>query len=423
MSVALRRSHAALTAAVAAACIAGALPAQSATRDARLAAALDTLRSATSWTLSQQESICEIPAPPFKETARAREFQKRLQSYGLTNVRIDSEGNVIAERKGTGSGPSVVLSGHLDTVFPEETDVSVTRSGATMSGPGIGDDCRGLAVVLAVARAFERTGVRTPGTIYFVGTVGEEGPGNLRGVRHLLGKELAGRVDYFLSVDGTGFGITSRAVGSHRYRVVFTGPGGHSYGHFGIPNPIHALGRAIAGVAELQAPQSPRTTFSVGIIEGGTSVNSIAAEASFDMDLRSESSEALATIDVAFRRAVQTALAEENARWPRAAERYKLAVRIDTIGIRPAGAQPDTAHIVRVAQLAARALEIEAGAPNASSTDSNYPISVGIPALTIDGGGRGRGAHSLEESYEDGPDGYRGPQWAALIAATLAGLK
>jgi acetylornithine deacetylase/succinyl-diaminopimelate desuccinylase-like protein len=212
-------------------------------------------------------------------------------------------------------------------------------------------------------------------------------------------------------------------VGSHRYRVVFTGPGGHSYGHFGIPNPIHALGRAIAGVAELQTPASPRTTFSVGIIEGGTSVNSIAGEASFDVDLRSESAQALHVLDASFRRAVQMALAAENARWPAAAERYRLTVRIDTIGIRPAGAQPDTAYVVRVAQQAGRALQIDTGQPNASSTDSNYPISVGIPAITIDGGGRGRGSHSLEESYEDTPDAYRGPQWAGMIAAMLAGMK
>ncbi|HSJ64281.1 MAG TPA: M20/M25/M40 family metallo-hydrolase [Gemmatimonadaceae bacterium] len=422
MHAAFRRRLRAVPFAVLAACVApGSVHTQGAARDPRLAAALDTIRAGNEWTLTQQASICEIPAPPFKERARAREFQKRLEAWGLANVRIDAEGNVIGERRGTGSGPVVVLSGHLDTVFPEGTDVRVRRDGDMMRGPGIGDDCRGLAVILAVARAFERANVRTPGTIYFVGTVGEEGPGNLRGVRHLLGKELAGRVNYFISVDGTGFGITSRAVGSHRYRVVFSGPGGHSYGHFGIPNPIHALGRAIAGIAELQVPTAPRTTFSVGIIEGGTSVNSIAAEASFDVDLRSESAEALNTVDAAFRRTVQSALAAENARWPAAAERYRLTVRIDTVGIRPAGAQPDTARIVRVAQQAARALRIDAPPPNASSTDSNYPISVGIPAITIDGGGRGRGAHSLEESYEDGPDGYRGPQWAALVAAMLAG--
>jgi acetylornithine deacetylase/succinyl-diaminopimelate desuccinylase-like protein len=397
--------------------------AQQAARDARLAAALDTLRASNDWTIEQQVSICEIPAPPFKETIRAEEVRRRFGALGLTNVRIDAEGNVIGERPGTGSGPSVVLSGHLDTVFPEGTDVTVKRDGAVLRGPGIGDDCRGLAVVLAVARAFERAGVRAPGTIYFAGTVGEEGPGNLRGVKHLLGTELAGKVDYFLSVDGTGFGITSRAVGSHRYRVAFEGPGGHSYGTFGVPNPIHALGRALAGVADLQVPRSPRTTFSAGIIEGGTSVNSIARSASFDMDLRSESAEALQALDASFRRLMHEAVAAENARWPEAADRYALAVRIDTIGIRPAGGQPDTARIVRVAQQAGKALALDVSAPNASSTDSNYPISVGIPAITIDGGGRGRGAHSLDESYEDGPNGYRGPQWAALIAAMLAGLE
>ncbi len=418
-----RPCRALLTTLAISATLAATADAQSAPSDRRLGAALDTIRAANEWTLAQQVSICEIPAPPFKETVRARELQTRFESLGLTNVRIDAEGNVIGERRGTGSGPSVVLSGHLDTVFPEGTDVSVTRDGGVFSGPGIGDDCRGLAVILAVARAFERTGVRTPGTIYFVGTVGEEGAGNLRGVKHLLSKELAGKVDYFLSVDGTGFGITSRAVGSHRYRVIMQGPGGHSYGHFGIPNPIHALGRAIAGISELQVPPSPRTTFSVGVIEGGTSVNSIAATASMDVDLRSESSAALNTLDAAFRRAMQQAVADENARWPAAAERYRLTVKIDTIGIRPAGSQPDTARIVRVAQQAGRALQLDTGAPNASSTDANYAIAAGIPGMTIDGGGRGLGAHSLEESYEDGPDGYKGPQWAALIAAMLAGME
>lgn len=392
-------------------------------RDAKLRAAIDTLRASNDWTIAQQISICEVPAPPYKEAQRAQEYQRRLSALGMTSVRIDTEGNVIAERRGSGSGPTVVLSGHLDTVFPEGTEVKVRREGGVLHGPGIGDDCRGLAIVLAVARAFDRTKVTTPGTIYFVGTVGEEGAGNLRGVKHLLGKELAGKVDYFISVDGTGFGITSGAVGSHRYRVTFEGPGGHSYGHFGIPNPIHALGRALAGVGDLKVPESPRTTFSAGVIEGGTSVNSIAATASFDMDLRSESADALNTLDAAFRKVVSEAVAAENARWPEADPRYALKVKIDTIGIRPAGAQPDTATIVRVAQRAGEALGIDVGKPSASSTDANYPISVGIPAITIDGGGRGRGAHSLEESYEDGEDGYKGAQWAGLIAALLAGVK
>jgi acetylornithine deacetylase/succinyl-diaminopimelate desuccinylase-like protein len=391
--------------------------------DPQLRAALSSIKSANDWTLEQQISICEIAAPPYGEAKRGREFAKRLQALGIAKVWTDSVGNVIAERPGTGgtNASSVVLTGHLDTVFPEGTDVSVTREGNVMRGPGIGDDCRGLAVVLAVAKSFQSANVRTAGTVYFVGDVGEEGAGNLRGVKHLLGSELKGKVDYFISVDGTGFGITSRAVGSHRYRVTFKGPGGHSYGSFGIPNPIHALGRAIAGIADLQVPRSPRTTFSVGIIEGGTSVNSIAFSASMDVDLRSESAEELDRLDADFRRRVSAALSAENERWAGSRADARLTVSIDTIGIRPAGAQPDTVAIVRVAQAAQKALDLPVTRPNASSTDANFAISIGVPGITIDGGGRGRGAHSLGESYEETPDAYRGPQWAALIVRWLAG--
>jgi acetylornithine deacetylase/succinyl-diaminopimelate desuccinylase-like protein len=386
----------------------------------RVRAALDTLRAANEWTLGQQQSICEIPAPPFKEAARGAELQRRFQSLGLKNVRVDAEGNVIAERPGSGGGPTVVLSGHLDTVFPEGTNVTVTRTGTLLRGPGIGDDCRGLAVLLAVARAMSAAGVRTQGNILFVGTVGEEGPGNLRGVRHLVQKELPGRIDYFISVDGTGLGLTSRAVGSHRYRVSYEGPGGHSYGAFGMPNPIHALGRAIAKIGDIEVPREPKTTFNVGVIEGGTSVNSISASGTMDVDLRSESPEALDSLDARFRRAVAGALEEENRRWP--ASSVRLKVTIDDRGVRPASAQPDSAFIVRSALAAARVLGF-GGATDASSTDANLPMSIGIPAITIDGGGQGSGAHSLSESYDDGDRGYLGPQWAALIVTTLAGVR
>ena len=381
-------------------------------------AAVERIRADNAWTLDQQASICEIPAPPFMESARAAEFRKRLQALGLP-ARIDSEGNVIAERRGTGSGPTIMIAGHLDTVFPEGTDVKVTREGTRFSGPGIGDDCRGLAVVLAVARAMQMEKVPTTGTILFVGNVGEEGAGNLRGVRHLFTKELKGQIDYFISVDGTGLGITSAGVGSNRYHVTYEGPGGHSYGAFGLVNPIHALGRAIALISELRVPTEPRTTFNVGMIEGGTSVNSISATASMDIDMRSEQPSALAELDGRVRAAIAKALDAENARWPNS--RAKLTVRIDTIGIRPAGAQPDSAYIVRVAQGAGRELGFEAPT-GASSTDSNLPISLGIPAITIDGGGRGRGAHSLDESYDDGDKGWLGPQWAALVVSALAGV-
>lgn len=383
-------------------------------------AALDKLRADNAWTLEQQVSICEIPAPPFGEARRAEEFRRRLVALGLADARIDAEGNVIARRRGMARRPAVVLSGHLDTVFPESTDVTVTRQGTVYRGPGIGDDCRGLAVVLAVARALASAGVQTQGDILFVGTVGEEGPGNLRGVRHLFTKEMKDSIDYFISVDGTGLGLTNRAVGSHRYRVTYEGPGGHSYGAFGMPNPAHALGRAIAGIAELRVPGEPKTTFNVGIVEGGTSVNSIAAAMAMVVDLRSESQVALDSLDAAFRTALRRALDAEHARWPDS--RVRLRLRIDTTGIRPAGAQPDSARIVRAGRDAARALGFTTEL-NAGSTDANLPLSLGIPSITIDGGGQGRGAHSLDEQYDDGDRGWLGPQWVGLVTLSLAGVR
>jgi tripeptide aminopeptidase len=384
---------------------------------AEVKTALERVRADNAWTIEQQISICEIPAPPFKEAVRAAELKKRFESLGLRNVRIDGEGNVIGERAGTGQGPTVVLSAHLDTVFPESTDVRVKRQGTRLAGPGIGDDCRGLATMLAVARALENAKVRTPGTILFVGTVGEEGPGNLRGVRALFAKPPQ-KIDHFISVDGTGLGLTTRAVGSHRYRVSFEGPGGHSYGAFGMPNPIHALGRAIAKIGEIKVPERPRTTFNVGIVQGGTSVNTISPLGAMDVDLRSESPEELAKIDRAFRDAVETALREENARWPNA--RVKITVKIEDKGVRPAAAPSDSSLIARTAIAAGKSLGFTPPT-GASSTDANIPMSLGVSAITIDGGGDGQGAHATTESYDDGDRGWLGPQWALLISVMLAG--
>jgi len=386
----------------------------------KVAAALAAIRADNAWTLNQQSSICEIPAPPFKETARAAEYKRRFEALGYKDVRIDSEGNVIATRPGKGNGPSVMIAGHLDTVFPEGTNVKVTRQGTVMKGPGISDNCRGLAVILQVAKALNTAGVETEGTIYLVGNVGEEGPGDLRGVKHLFRKEFPGKIDYFISVDGAGLGVTSRAVGSHRYRVTYQGPGGHSYGAFGIPNPIHAMGRAIAKISELQVPAKPKTTFNVGVVSGGTSVNSISATGVMEIDMRSESADELNKIDARIRAAIQSALAEENGRW--SGTRGKLGVKIDTIGIRPTGVQSDDAQIVRVAVNAGKALGFSEPT-GASSTDANLPISMGIPAITIDGGGRGEGSHALGEQYDDTDKGWLGPQWAALIVATLAKVR
>lgn len=393
--------------------------------NAAIRTAMATLRSDNAWTLDQQASICEIPAPPFKEAARGAEFKRRLEALGLSNVRIDATGNVIAERAGAGSGPTVVLSAHLDTVFPEGTDVRVKRdsvgaTGRRLSAPGIGDDCRGLATVLAVVRAMRSANVRTAGMVYVVGTVGEEGPGNLRGVRALFEGELKGKIDYFISVDGTGFGATSGAVGSNRYTVSYRGPGGHSYGAFGMPNPIHAMGRAIAKISEFTVPASPRTTFSASVVSGGTSVNSIPALGAFEVDMRSESAASLAALDAKFQVAIRDALREELARWPNS--KVPLTMTIDTIGLRPAGSQPDTARIVRIAVEAGKVLGFPV-TPSTSSTDSNVPIGLGIPAITLSAGGRGLDAHSTTETYADGPNGYLGPQYVTLVVAALAGLR
>jgi tripeptide aminopeptidase len=241
-------------------------------------------------------------------------------------------------------------------------------------------------------------------------------------MRQLFTKELKGKVDYFISVDDAGLGIASRAVGSHRYRISYKGPGGHSYGAFGIPNPIHALGRAISAIADIQVPSTPKTTFNVGVIEGGTSVNSISGSASMEVDMRSEDPASLAAVDTKVQRIIRSALAAENGRWTSAAAaKARLTLTVDTIGIRPTGSQLDAAPIVQSAIASGKALGFTAST-TASSTDANLPISLGIPAIRINGGGTSEGAHSLGEWYSDGPTGYVGVQWAALIVATLAGI-
>ncbi|MBK6486899.1 MAG: M20/M25/M40 family metallo-hydrolase [Gemmatimonadetes bacterium] len=381
--------------------------------------ALDAIQRDNAWTLEQQVSICEIPAPPFKEEVRAAEMKRRFEALGLGNVHLDSIGNVIAERKGTGTGPTVAIAGHLDTVFPEGTDVTVKKAGTKLTAPGIGDDCRGLATVLAVARAMQNAKIETPGTILFIANVGEEGPGNLRGMRYLFRKPPM-KIDYFISVDGTGLGLTTGAVGSQRYLVQYQGPGGHSYGAFGMANPIHALGRAIAKISEFTVPATPRTTFNVGMVSGGTSVNTISPLGAMEVDMRSESPQELAKLDAQFNAALQTALREENARWPNA--RDTVSLKLIDMGIRPAAQVNDTSFIALTALAAGKSLGFTAPT-GASSTDANYPMSLGIPAITIDGGGVGRGAHSIAESYDDGAEGFKGPQWALLIVSALAGLR
>ena len=384
-------------------------------QDAAVKAAIERVRLGEPRLLEEQVRLCEIPAPPFKEARRAEAYRDAFRALGLDNVRIDGAGNVLGERPGQAARPHLVFSAHLDTVFPEDTPLKASRTGAVLKGPGISDDCRGLAVLLGVITALKEGNVQTPGTITFVGTVGEEGLGDLRGVKHLFNTELKGRIDRFVSVDGAGLGITHIAVGSLRYRVAFKGPGGHSYGAFGIANPIHALGRAIEKIADLQVPQQPRTTFSVGRVGGGTSVNAISAEAWMEVDLRSSDKAALAALDASFLRSLNAALAEENDRWGNSG---RLVLEIAAVGNRPAGRVAADAPIVQAALSVTRALGLE-GRLDEGSTDSNMAMSLGIPAITIDGGGSATGTHTTSETF-DSTDSWQGTARALLVAIALA---
>ncbi len=384
--------------------------------------AFEAIKSWNSWIVENQVQLCEIPAPPFKEQARGIEFRKRMIALGYRDTKIDAAGNVIAERAGKGGGPTIMIAGHLDTVFPEGTDVKVKRTGTRMDGAGIGDDCRGLVVILSIARALNEAKIETRGKVILVADVGEEGPGNLRGMRELFNNGYKGKVDQFISVDGLGFRVAARAVGSKRYNVVFTGPGGHSYGAFArVPSAIHAMGRAVANIGDLVPPTGIKTTFNVGIVKGGTSVNTISPDASMEVDMRSESVDNLEKMDQLIHGAIEKGLAAENARWTAATE--KIKVKYDTIGIRPVGRVPqsDSTPIIKVALDAAKAIG-ETSGTDAGSTDSNLAMSMGIPAMTIGGGGKGGNAHAAGEWYDDGPSGYKGPQWALLIVAALAGI-
>jgi tripeptide aminopeptidase len=384
------------------------------TGEPTIRAALDAVRKNEAAIVDEQVRLCEIPAPPFAEQARGLAYKAAFERLGLRNVRIDAVGNVLGERPGRQAKPHLVMSAHLDTVFPEGTAVKATRSGTGIAGPGIADDCRGLAVVLGVIRAMNEARVETGGPVTFVGTVGEEGLGDLRGVKHLFKTELAGRIDSFVSVDGAGTSITRTAVGSRRYRVTFKGPGGHSFGDFGIANPVHALGRAIATIAALEVPRDPKTTFNVGRVGGGTSVNSIAAEAWMEVDMRSSDTASLTAIDAKVVKALDQALADENARW---SGKGRLTMERKLVGDRPAGNTPASAPIVQAAIRASKALQIDA-ALEEGSTDSNIAMSLGVPAVTIDGGGSGTGSHSLEERF-DSADSWKGTARALLLTVLL----
>lgn len=384
----------------------------------RVMKSLDDIKADDDRTFAEQKRITEIPAPPFKEMVRAQYYQKRMQELGLKDASIDAEGNVIALRKGSGGGrPKLVVSAHLDTVFPEGTDVTVKEKDGVVVAPGIGDDSRGLAALLSMIKAINENQVATVGDILFVGTVGEEELGNLRGVKALFRDHAD--IDGFISIDGLGITrVVNQATGSHRYEFTFKGPGGHSFQEFGLPSATHALGRAIAKIAELQPPSDPKTTFTVGTVSGGTSVNAIAAEAKMAVDMRSNSEEELLKLEARLLELVKEAVADENARW----KSDKMSVEARLIGDRPAGIVPMDSPIVQATQ---RTIAAVTKGPRptfaGSSTDSNMAMSLGIPAVTIGGGGEGGNWHSRNEWYRP-VNAWYGPQNALLTVLMLTGL-
>lgn len=388
-------------------------------------AALEQIRREDERTLKEQIEIAEIPAPSRKEEGRANDYIRRLREIGLSEISTDAEGNVIARRAGTTrNGPTLVLSAHLDTVFDDKTNVKVRKEGNRYYGAGITDDARGLAVLLTTARAMQEHKLRTQGDVLFVATVGEEGLGNLRGVKALFRDRQ--NIDGFISVDGTESPrlapgeteVVTRAVGSHRWQITFTGPGGHSYENFGSPSAVHAMGRAISAISDLQAPAEPKTTFTVSIVSGGTAINAIAEKAQLQLDIRSESATALADLEKQILAAADRAGVEEGKRW----NAEPVRVERTLLGDRPAGAGGNDNVVASAWINSLVALGQKPPMTVAGSTDANVPMGLGIPSITSSGGGVADKAHSLDEWYEP-VNAWLGPQGLLLTSLALTGLE
>ena len=364
--------------------------------------------------------LTEIPAPPFGETERGRRFAELLRARGLADVTIDGPGNVIARRAGTAGPEAVAVVAHLDTVFPAGTDVTVYRRGNRLYAPGIGDDTRGLVVLLIIAEVLERAAVRTRADVLLVGSVGEEGLGDLRGVRHLL-RPGGPRIDQFIAIDGgSDEEVVNQALGSRRYRVTVTGPGGHSWGDFGLANPAHALARAIDyfdRAASAVDGVGTSASYSVGRIGGGTSVNAVPREAWAEVDMRSTDPERLDRLDAVLQSSVARAVDEQNGTRDRGAP---LDIELELIGDRPSGLVDPRAPLVRRALAATRFFGLQPRL-GAASTDANLPIARGIPAVTLGRGGVGGGAHSVDEWWSP-RDAHVGTQRALLLLLAAAGV-
>lgn len=369
--------------------------------------------------MKEQIELCEIPAPTFEESVRAEEIARRMKKYGLKDVHIDEIGNVVGLRPGSGNGPVLALGAHMDTVFPAGTDVKVRQEGNRYFAPGIGDNCSGLRALLHVLRLFNELNIETEGDIYFVGTVGEEGNGNTRGSKFFNEHH---KVDGFIAIDNTDVGrILKGAIGSHRWRFSIDGKGGHSYGAFGdTPSAIHAMCLAGAKVAKLKVPANPKTTFTIGMIKGGQSVNSIAPHCEVDVDIRSLDNEMLLQTEAAIMKCFEEGVTQENANWPVTEEAKILKLTKTQIGNRPAGIRPPECPVLQTARSAQKLLSIELINYGYSSTDANAPVSQGVPATCLSAGGAQINTHTVKE-YFDKIDIHLGPQLIFLTAAALVG--
>lgn len=378
---------------------------------------LSFLKADNDYTTNEQIELTAIEAPTFMEEKRGQFYKEKLEKMGIRDIEVDEVGNVFGIRPGNGDGPKLVVCAHLDTVFPEGTDTVAKRVDGKVYAPGIADDGRGLAVVLSLTRALNEANIQTVGDLIIGATVGEEGLGDLRGVKTLF--KNRDDIDGFISIEpGEPDRITYLGTGSKRYKVTYQGPGGHSFGNFGTPSPIHAMGRAITKLANIETSSDPKTTFNVGVIKGGTSVNTIAEKSEMLVDIRSNSQEELLRLDEKLLTIINGAAEEENLRW---AKSNDITVHIEQVGDRPAGSQSPNSMIVQASAAATTTLGFEPVLTAAVSTDSNIPIHLGIPAVTLGGGGDSGGYHTLNEYY-DPTDAYYGVQRLFLTVLGLVGV-
>jgi tripeptide aminopeptidase len=386
--------------------------------DPACARGLQWIDNSAAWTTEQQIRLTEIPAPEFDEARRGEALKELFAASGF-QVRTDKAGNVIAERAGSDAKSVILLAAHLDTVFPVGTDVKVKRSGGRLLAPGISDNGVGLASLAALARALAESRVRTTKTIVLVGDVGEEGEGNLRGMRALT-DSYGSRLSAVIAVDGPSTDyITTQGIASRRFEVSITGPGGHSWSDFGAPNPITAISRGIVKFSAVQVPNDPRSSINVGSIEGGTSVNSIPSSVKVKVDLRSEDEAELGRLEAAMREAMAAGAKEEISVTQSANDALKTSVR--SLGTRPAGKLPDDSPLLATIRNVDTYL-LNRSRLERSSTDANIPLSMGIPAVALGGGGRGGGSHTLDEWYD--PAGRElGLKRLFLAVVSLAGVE